>query len=251
MNRLITALLGAAIVFAASGVTTFAEEAKINDPGVNLEITPKPMPTYPLGLKEYGIFEGSVVAIIEIDSFGELRDYIILEASHANFANSLDRVLPKWDFTAPKVNGEPRTVITKIQVNFESSGDVVSLSISDAAAVRMGFTNFVRTKNYVVPAVDLDTIPQLINFENPRLPKELLNLYSGESCVFEFYVDKEGNVRMPAVREDGVDMDVQLLVAVQDALEQWKFQAPKMDGKPVIVRLAQEFKFGESSLASN
>jgi len=76
-------------------------------------------------------------------------------------------------------------------------------------------------------------------------PGELLKGETNQQAVFELFIDENGNVRMPTLRDNerSERIDEQLLVIAQDALLQWKFEPPRRRGKPVVVSVAQPIHF--------
>jgi TonB family protein len=58
--------------------------------------------------------------------------------------------------------------------------------------------------------------------------------------TLDFFFDAEGRPRMPVVVSATHDA---FAFAAVDALEKWRFTPPTHDGKPVAVRVKQEFVF--------
>jgi len=60
------------------------------------------------------------------------------------------------------------------------------------------------------------------------------------SAVIDFYIDSEGHPRMPVAQKAS---HVEFAVAAADALMQWRFEPPTHRGRPITVRMVQEFVF--------
>jgi hypothetical protein len=56
----------------------------------------------------------------------------------------------------------------------------------------------------------------------------------------EFIIDEKGTPRMPVLVSS---TDIDFAVTAADALSHWRFTPPLRDGKPVAVRVRQEFVF--------
>ena len=238
-----------------SGATTFClpvtqAEKMLDYPtsveGIKLEIHAKTLPIFPHTLKVEGYSRGEVELIVEIDEFGELRDYLVSFASRDEFAREIERVIDTWDFNPPMWEGKAVPVIARIRVNFESTGAVVSFDITT------GFLNKIVSQDILmqihrlqnlVDVDDLDSFPTPKIVANPQISQELLDENKGTKGIFTFYIDQKGRVRMPAIEQVEGDVDLRLLIAVQDALLQWQFEPPTVKGKPVIVHVSQPFLF--------
>jgi len=214
--------------------------------GIELIIKAKTLPRFPQSLKNEGYSSGTVNLIVEIDEFGELRDHIVSETTKKEFADAVERVIHTWDFDPPKWQDTSVPVITRIKVNFESHGDVVSFDLSSGLMYKMigsGFMQDTHKQQNLVPVNHLDALPSPIIVVNPLIPNELLADNLGTNGTFSFYIDQNGQVRMPALEKVDGEVDSRLLSAVQDALLQWKFDPPTANGKPVVVQVFQQFNF--------
>lgn len=62
--------------------------------------------------------------------------------------------------------------------------------------------------------------------------------------MVDFYVDENGQIRMPVVTESTDNTYAQATIG---ALNQWRFSAPTKQGKPIAVRVQQKFIFPADS----
>ena len=67
---------------------------------------------------------------------------------------------------------------------------------------------------------------------------------SGGKAVVDFIGDPQGAPRMPVVVSSTHELFGEAAV---DALSRWRFQPPTRGGRPVAVRVTQEFVFPERS----
>jgi len=207
-----------------------------------MRVDAKPAPEVPVVLLRSGFSEGMVHIVVEVDSFGELRDYIVLEASHIELVAELGRVIYQWNFHPPIKNGNMASVIHELIVHIKAEGSVVSFSFPSARSsyVETGFK--ARTSDYEVASwQDLDVLPEPIHVVVPDISKDLLVGKSGRRATFRFYIDYEGNVRIPCVWKLDGEIDDRALYSVQESLRQWRFAPPTVKSKPVVVRVAQVF----------
>lgn len=204
-------------------------------------------PVFPFHLANAGITSGSASFMLLVDREGQLQDFILLEASHLKFGEALAAVLPSWTYFPTEIDGRLVNTTSRIEVNFHSSGSVVSFSVSDD--VQNLFTNrkLVQrgSESYRVAELrDLDRLPEPVHIVEPLPPHPELVGAEGVDVVFSFYIDAEGIVRIPSLENTGDQVvDSQILEAVQNALVLWKFRPPTIAGQPVVVRVLQPFHF--------
>lgn len=213
---------------------------------VELRIDVVRKPIFPPELLSNGYQAGTVVVAFEVDHTGELRDWIVVQATHPDFADSVARVIESWDFSPPKINGESRSIVSKLEINFRSSGNVVSFDLVTGMATRINeITGFSAESIAIANADDLDKPPTVRTAVNPRIPRDVIERYRGSKAVFTFYVDEQGRVRVPAVNSIDGDVEAGMLLAAQEALSQWRFEPPRRKSAPVNIRLAQAFVFSD------
>ncbi len=205
-------------------------------------------PIFPNSLKMEGYDEGYATFAICVNQFGELKDYLLLEASHIQFAKAVERVIPKWRYSVPLVDGEVGAIASKIRVNFERGSGFVYETIGYQSLL----PNFINVPLYsdayrIYTLNELDSIPIPNHIQKPNFPVQMLEERETVNAVFEFFIDKEGNVRIPTLREADDRIDERLLIIAQEALLQWKFNPPMHNGKPVVAKAAQPFRFAKSA----
>lgn len=209
-------------------------------------------PTFPLILERKKIDKGSAVFAIYVNPKGELADFLLLEATRIEFAEAVEHVLPDWDYPVPMVDGEPAAIVSKITVTFKRGAGVV-YTTSGYENMQSFFGQFTHasetSESYRTYATsELDSIPIPTHVEKPAFHIELLEERNLVNAVFEFYIDEEGKVRIPTLREADEEIDERLLVIAQEALLNWRFDPPKRNGKPVVARAAQPFRFKKKEL---
>lgn len=216
----------------------------LDEVGVDLNIDVIRMPVFPQARLQEGQLSGVVRIAFEVDHHGELRDWIALEATHGDFVDSIAHAIDSWRFSAPYVNGQNRSVVGELTVNFDSSGSVLSFDGSSLMNVRINeLTGNTNRAILLANARDLDAPPYPLSQPMPQVPKDLIEKHKGARAVFSFYIDEAGRARIPALLRTEGSPDLGMLLAAQDALEQWQFEPPTKRGRPVKVKLAQTFVF--------
>ncbi|MBT5813722.1 MAG: hypothetical protein HOI15_05145 [Opitutales bacterium] len=225
-----------------------AYEYNLTGDGVDLQFKVIKEPIFPISLRNRGLTWGHVTIHVDIDYSGELRDWLVTQASHKDFAKEVESVIGQWKFAPPMWKGKPISIIGAIDINFRSQGDVVSLNISSGIAdVIMKYSNPSPIDRIEIVEFDqLDTYPELIKTVKPLVPKRLNAKHRNTVGIFTFYIDTEGYVRLPHIDRIEGKIDIRLLEAAQDALEQWRFNPPTSKGRKVIVAVSQPFVFGEN-----
>ena len=210
---------------------------------VSFEIRESKDPVFPLSMKRLGYDKGVAIFAIFINQFGELADYLPLEATHIDFAEAVEKVLPDWDYSVPYVDGKTAAIVSRIKVTFERGKGVVYETTGYDHYSHVNALHETQSAYRTYSVAELDSIPEPIHIEKPAFHIELLEERNLVNAVFEFYIDENGKVRMPTLREADDKVDERLLILAQEALLQWRFNAPTRDGQPVVARTALPFRF--------
>lgn len=225
-----------------------AYDYNLTGDGVDLQFKVVRDPIFPQSLRSKGMNWGHVTIQVDIDYTGELRDWLVTQASHKNFAEAVEKVVGQWKFASPIWKGKPISIIGAIDITFRARGDIISLDISSGISDlrgnqgRSSSLERIETANFD----DLDTYPELIKSINPIVSQNLIDKHDNTTGVFSFYIDTEGYVRLPHINRTEGKIDIRLLEAAQDALEQWRFTPPTKKGRKVIVEVSQPFTFNKN-----
>jgi TonB family protein len=93
--------------------------------------------------------------------------------------------------------------------------------------------------NLLAKATALDHGIAVERTVTPTHPGQALGLTAGK-VTLDFYVDQNGHARLPVVRSA---THPAFATAAIRALDGWKFNPPRRQGRPVIVHLQQDFVF--------
>ena len=201
-------------------------------------------PVFPRNLLELGVTEGEARVVISIDTTGEVVDHLVVGYTHPDLAQAAVAAIKRWQFEPPVWHGQPVSVQREMRFNFEGRGVVVTMDVSSYVAMR---TMSMFAENYVYRPVtmqEIDRIPTPLSTPAPLYPLSLYEANRGAVATVEFYIDESGNVRMPSVVEsEDMDAATSAIATVRD----WKFEPPTRNGKPVMVKVQQTFRFNPTA----
>lgn len=196
---------------------------------------------FPASLLLEGITHGAVRTVLEVDADGKLADFLITGYTHRELALELQRSLATFEFTPARQRGEPIRCRFEVLFSFEAHGAVLSLSpmSSMSAYLRDAITDPMLPQ--VARTTELDQPLAAVEQPSPRHPGKALSppVHDGRVQV-DFYIDGDGRPRMPVVLRATRE---EFAVAAIEALLQWRFAPPTRAGRPVAVRVVQEFRF--------
>ena len=199
---------------------------------------------FPNALAFSPISDGTANIVICVDADGKLVDLLIASYTNRAFADEAVDVLRRWHYTAARENGEPIGLRTTLRFDFQATGRVVSLTAIDAVELIESTLQRRLTRVICQPA-ELDRPPAALAPVPPANPAHRIAATAPRnSVVVDFYIDEKGVPRMPVVVESPHEVFSQAAVG---ALTQWRFTAPTRAGKPVAVRVRQQFIFPGSS----
>lgn len=198
-------------------------------------------PIFPPVLKFDGITDGHVELIIDINEDGTVADWIPLRSTHRLLTESVERAMKKWRFNPAKIDGEAVPVAQKILFNFDHSGTVLISGTGLDLHMRWIRELGRQDDRLAFQLPDLDQLPEPTTIVKPLMPVELAEQKIAGTVMISFYIDTEGNVRIPVA----IDWNGDILYAKSAilAITQWKFKPPTIKGQPVVVHAIQPFHF--------
>ncbi len=204
-------------------------------------------PIFPPALKFDGITNGHVELIIDINEDGTVADWIPLRSTHRLLTESVGRSLQNWRFNPAKVDGEPVPVAQKILFNFDHSGTVLISGTGLDLHMRWIREMGIQDDRLAFELPDLDQLPEPTDIVRPLIPEALAKQNKEGIVMVSFYIDTQGNVRIPVAIE--WDPDIMYARSAIHAITQWKFKPPTRKGRPVVVKAIQPFHFKKSEKA--
>jgi len=200
-------------------------------------------PAFPAAMVQRGITQGEASLAINTGPDGRLVDLLVVSYSRPEFAEAAKSAVKQWTFEPARLDGEPVGTTVEIRFSFEAHGVIVSMStvgdVLDAQLARIFRDGF---SYQPCGARTLDKLPAPVVSVTPRYSKELAARGIKGRVRIEFYIDEDGNVRLPATT---ITDDSMLTALAVEAIKQWKFSPPTSRGRAVLVRASQDFEFRE------
>jgi TonB family protein len=198
---------------------------------------------FPVTSETLVLSAGQAQVLISVDADGKLVDWLVLSYTQRAFADAAAHALKEWRYEPARVDGQPVGSRQALTFDFRAAGNVVS-----TLAIEM-YDNFVTSLFGQTVYRQVCTPEQLDQPLQPlktARPKYAGAAWKGGSAtgrvVLDFYVDDTGRPRMPVV----VTANEKLFaVAAIEALQEWRFSPPTQAGRPVAVRVQQEFVFAD------
>jgi len=212
-------------------------QRSVEDANIGVGIEQVGVLIYPAKMLESGIDSGEVRISISVDKEGVLQDCLITAYTAREFADVALAAIKRWRYRPAKAGGSPTASRSDLAFEFRNDGVVVQAMHS--AQLRRAYFSSLNERYEYKPCRlrDLDHIPTPVHVVSPAVN----SAEKMHTVTVEFYIDEEGNVRMPAVpRESAGDVYAAAAVA---AVEQWRFKPPLRKGEPVLVLAQQEFNF--------
>ncbi len=201
-------------------------------------------PEFPRSLIFTNVTRGRAGVVIDVDYRGTLTDILVTSYTRKEFADEALAVLRRWRFTPATAQGRPIGVRMELLFDFTAAGKVFTLlPIETPDILYAQTTTAQRMTRVVCRPQELDRPITPIAPVSPANPGKPAGS-AAQSVVLDFYVDETGLPRMPVVLASPHDV---LSQAAMGALTQWRFNPPTRGGKPVSVRVQQEFIFPGTS----
>jgi TonB family protein len=198
-------------------------------------------PQMPAVLRHTGLREGRVMLAIDVNAEGRLTDWLVVGASHKELIRPTVDVLKTWIFKPARLDGEPIAARQELTINFYTTGAVVSRTSMELVADLFEQLTGRRYEYEMCPASEVDGPLTAITQVSPEYAGDAQKLGVGGKVRVHFYVDEQGNVRLPAVP---TETHPYLSAVAVEAMRAWKFAPPTRHGQPVLVAAVQEFNFG-------
>ena len=187
---------------------------------------------------------GHVRMEISVGPDGKLGEWLVTAHTHQRFADAAVAALKDLSFEPARWRGEPVPVCITLNFDFEVKGVVISLSSSEVLANQFNTMLYQQDAYSTCTLRELDRIPVPRKAVAPVYPKELADRGDSGAISVEFFIDEQGNVRMPYVLGRP---NVALANLAVDAVRQWTFEPPTRKGQPVLVHVRQLFQFRPAS----
>jgi TonB family protein len=238
MNRPLLTLCAALAALTGS----FAAEVPDNDTSLQkLRVEKFVMPEFPDYVRLSGNNKGVVTVAIGRDGEGRVTDVLVLDSTHAKLTQSTVTAVQQWKFALPANPGPTgQEIVPIVRFIFTSKGISVVSALTGSLASKD--RDVVENAPVILPSfAELSPPPRALVQPMPRFTGALADRAAGGTATVKFFVDETGRVRVPIV----VDCSVpELGRAALAAVEQWRFEPPRIAGHKTIVLETQTFSFG-------
>jgi TonB family protein len=196
------------------------------------------VPEFPEFLRRSGVMQGTVVAAISHDGLGQADDILVLESTDSRFTDAVLEAIHQWRFeTHPRSPAPVEALVPVVRFLFTSNS--VSVTSTSIDAGRPTHTRVRADAPLEIPNFShLDARPKPRQQEFPANPKT--KTARGLALV-KFFVDRDGRARVPVAITAS---DPEFAAVAVAAVKQWRFDPPRLDGKPVIALETHTFQFG-------
>lgn len=235
-TRPFLAVLACALVALAASTPAAAQIQSITPPRIERTVEP----VFPAGLLQAHSKGGHARLVLEIAASGALEDALVIGYSAKGFAEEALWAARRWRYQPALLRNEPIASQWELLVSFEPTGAMVSMIALDSTneLIRTGYgpDDVYRPRRFD----ELDRPLTPTHVVQPAYTKNVQDRGLKGEVTVEFYVDEQGNVRMPALQESDHNVLGTLAGA---AVREWKFEPPTVRGRPVLVKARQTFRF--------
>lgn len=203
----------------------------------------------PASVKHLQISNPVVIFHVVVDVDGSVSDYLAVEATHHELLAKAEERLQKARFTPARLNGEPVRGKLAVGVGFYDPEQRAWRSGMAQAPMGGSVSDGVKRRFYE-RAKDAEVYKE----SQPAELDQPLRLIKSQLClvhppgqpmeqgrvVVEYYVDRNGKIRLPKVLEsDSEYLTKSALLTLEASL----FEAPVRNGRPTFVKVRQPFNF--------
>ena len=240
MKHMTCRLVKMCFVFVGTLVVAMPALAMTNEEAVqSLKLTQFVLPIYPDSVKEDGLTTGTVTAIISHDNFGQTTDVLVLDSSHPRFAEAVRDAARQWKFSTDANVGLSQAPVVRFA--FSSKGVVM---IQQSGMGRVMTTDMLSDTVRLPTFGSLDSQPRALEQPMPVFPQALRGHVNTGTATVAFYIDETGRARAAVVTEAS---SPEFAEAARAAVAQWRYEAPKQNGRPVVAVQNWNFRFAGPS----
>jgi TonB family protein len=200
------------------------------------------LPEFPDFVRLTGTARGIVTVAIGRNSEGFVDDVLVLDSTHPRLAHAVETAVLQWRFARPANQALPGAEIVPIvRFIFAASG----LSVVSPAAGQLAGRDAAATLRDDAPVVlprlaDLDAEVKPLRQPMPKLTTRAGAPAATGTARVKFFIDERGRVRVPVVLEA---TSRELGEAALAAIAQWRYEPPRIAGRPTLALETAEFQF--------
>lgn len=185
------------------------------------------LPAYPLeALKDRQ--GGKVMVAFMIDAQGRVvQTKVVGQPPSTALADAAVAAVETFRFKPAAKDGKPSPALLRIELEFVSNGRSGHAPVSDDAWRVLRLLE--KSPERLVQLGDLDAMPEPVYRRAPLRPNTL-PAESSAAVTLEFVIDRNGVARLPRIVEA---TDRAAAAAAALAVSHWRFEPPRVAGKPV------------------
>lgn len=225
-----------AVLFLAAALRPGLAAAEMTSPQVIQTVDAR----FPDGVDTHKVVTGSAELLINVDQDGHLGDCLVVGYTQKAFADEAVRALRQWRFHPARIDGQPVGCRFRLAFTFTAKGKLV---LTEATGLLDNFITGIvglPTTRLLCAPRELDRPITALQAVAPLDPAAFTRSPAGGRVLVDFYVDQDGRPRLPVIVSSTEELYAKAAV---NALAQWRFQPPTRTGRPVAVRVQEEFVF--------
>jgi len=203
-----------------------------------------PFPVYPFEKLDKGE-AGKVQVYFAVGPDGRTYGAQLEETSAPEFGEAVLAMIDACRFNPPMKDGKPGYAYLGCEYRFSPTGHSDGPVSPDARRI---LRDLKKASGNIVTLNQLDQPLKPVVRPGPVYPAALKKEHPAGSAEVEFYVDEDGKAQLPRVLSCSAPA---FGYAVVQAVAAWRFEAPKREGKSVVVRvrLPIDFEGGKPAAA--
>jgi TonB family protein len=237
MTRLLVKV--SCMIFATLAVSLPALAMTNEESARVLKLTEFVLPVYPDLARQAGFASGTVTVVIAHDGSGRPTDMLVLDSSHPGFTEAVQNAVNRWRFEPDAAAGTMQA--PAVRFYFSSKGVVLLQSSGLQGSLA---NNLLPDKLQFLTFNALDAPPKALEQPMPVFPQALRGRVNSGTARVSFFVDETGHARAAVVTEASSPEFAEAALA---AVGQWRYEAPRQNGRPVVAVGDWNFRFAGPS----
>ncbi len=193
-------------------------------------------PQFPTMAEDQGLVaQGFATIAVAWQSDGRPSDVVVLRTNERLLGESARDAAMQWRRAPNPITRE----VAIYELKFVLSGVIVCRNTS--AEAQLAESRSLEIPPLHLPsAEELDAPLKALKQPMPEFPVAAKGRWDEGTVVVEFYVDQDGRVRAPTVRESTA---AEFSAEALSAMQQWQFETPRKNGQPAVMAGRWAFQF--------
>jgi len=195
-------------------------------------------PVYPYALL-HGRVEGHANVAFRVNELGKVCQLSVTESSRPEFGYAVAALVEASEFMPALKNGKPTNAVLRFEQKFEWFAFWAVLTDREKREVDL-LSLEEKHPEKIFSAKKLDAPLKPIFQRAPVFPSSVTGRLSRGDAKIEILIDEEGSVHLARIVDT---TDPAFGYAAVQAVSDWRFEPPKVRGKPVLARVKVPFEF--------